>query len=124
MASACTAQDTHLDVSRRRTSSIAIGRSPPLLFLQAKRVAPHRYCKMQDSARPAQRRLTTLNSPWRAKFARSGEELNTASFMWFALRHEGPEAVTEGKDRRALMSAQTTWTGGGTGSTGIDGGPD
>ena len=54
---------------------------------------------------------------------RTGDEQNTASLRWVALRQEGPGAVPQGKECRALtISDSETEIGEGVGELGTGGG--
>ena len=61
---------------------------------------------------------------WRAMGPLSGERQRTASLRWFALRREGPEEESPGKDRKARRtSSSQTWMGvGGGDNRGVGGG--
>ena len=106
-ASDCTARATHFVFRHRKTSPIAMGRSPPSFFWQAIREALHRKGIMHLGAHPAESRLTIPTRPLRANSARIGEGQKTVSFRWLALRHEGPGAVPLGNDFKALTTSNS-----------------
>ena len=61
----------HLEVSHCSTSPTAMGRRPPLVFWQARRVAPQRWGKTGGGERSAARRLMKLDREKSAELARS-----------------------------------------------------
>ena len=109
----------HFEVSRRRTSTMAMGRCSPLFFREARRVALQRWGRTEGGALPAARRLMRQVREERAWVARSGEGHTTASRRWLGRRPDGPGAGAFGKDLTALrMAGSESEAGEGTGPGG------
>ena len=102
-ASPLTALEMHFEVNLHNTSPTAMGRRPPPLFLEANKVAPHRWGTTPGGTCPKQRRFITLLRARTTALALSGEGQKAASLRWFALRAEGPAAVPLGKHFRLSL---------------------
>ena len=117
-ASACTEQERHLEIRRRRTSPTAIGRRSPPFFWKARRIAPQRWGVTSGGTQPASARFTTPDSDRMAWVAWSGQGHHTASIRWFTLRLDGPAAEPPEKDFKALMTSSSEMVAGVEESTG------
>ena len=108
------------DEAEQYLAYTAIGRTPPLFFLQARRVAPQRCGTTSGGVWPPQSRCTKLERALRICVLRSGEGHFMASFRWFALSPDGPGVEPLGKDVRALRTFPSEMSGGrGAGAVGV-----
>ena len=107
-ASSRTTSIRHFAVRRRKISPTAMGRTPPLCFGRATKLAPARLGATESQACPWARMFTTPQSCWRKA---SVEPAAQASRRCWTRRPEGPGAVSSGKLRRALATPSGTSSG-------------
>ena len=115
------ARARHFDTNRHRTSPTAIGRRRPFFFLQASKVAPQRWGRIEGGVWPEASKLTNLVRVESISRALSGDGHIMASRAWLGRRPKGPGAEPLGNDLTPFLIADSGSVRGegGRGSLGV-----